>query len=454
MSGDLNFGSHKGINLQGPSVATDAANKGYVDAAIAAIQSNVASLGNVFNYVATVNGGVDAAGAFDLAGLDAAAKQPGDYYKVAQSGFFKVGTGTAFKANVGDGLVFNPSNGVDVIDNTDSNISGVNDINVTGSADVGFVVDTTPGFKSRISAIEASVTSEASTRASAVTAVSDKVGNLSTLSTPNHVVDKTTVTTAIQSALDFTEIRSLNLLGLLNQEHVDRAAGDNAIKAHLGEISALTTTVKTDAVSAINSLKSALDTATQSLGTQVTNLVTNVTTAGTDNTTALDAEIARAKRVEGNLPDLENVGLVARSLVSAIAQTYQYANQIQNDAFSNTSDTIAEFKEMNFDPLKTAYDQSMLDLQWWKQAILSSYAAYRYTYESTTAVATHTIAHNLQAKFLSVTVMVERADGSWRNDVVSVEHVNDTTLKVYLSAAANIRITVVNEAGALLDNVG
>jgi hypothetical protein len=113
-----------------------------LDAAVKANYDLIQALGSAFNYVGTLEGGVDAASAFDLATLATGGKDAGDYYKVTTAGYFKVDTGAAFFANVGDGLVFNTSGGVDKIDNTNSNVAGTNGrVSVTGSTDTGFVVD-------------------------------------------------------------------------------------------------------------------------------------------------------------------------------------------------------------------------------------------------------------------------------------------------------------------------
>ena len=117
----------------------DADNK--LDAAIKSIADSVGALGNAFNYVGTVEGGVDAANALDLETLAAGGKDAGDYYKVATGGYFKVGaSGTAFFANTNDGLVWNASAGVDIIDNTNSAVLAGANIAVTGSADTGYTV--------------------------------------------------------------------------------------------------------------------------------------------------------------------------------------------------------------------------------------------------------------------------------------------------------------------------
>ena len=75
-------------------------------------------------------------------------------------------------------------------------------------------------------------------------------------------------------------------------------------------------------------------------------------------------------------------------------------------------------------------------------SIRSDYNAKNFTMQSAVAATTHVVAHNLAADFVSFTVLVEREDGSYRNDIVSVEEFDSDTLKVYLSSAAKIKIAV------------
>lgn len=75
-------------------------------------------------------------------------------------------------------------------------------------------------------------------------------------------------------------------------------------------------------------------------------------------------------------------------------------------------------------------------------AVRSDYNAKRVTFQSGAAATTHIIQHNMNADFVNFTVLVQRPDGKYRNDVVSVEEVDNNTLKVYLSAAAHIKAAV------------
>ena len=134
------------------------------------LEAKVVALGNAFNYVGGVDGGVDEASAYDLTSLPLGGKDAGDYYKVLTAGYFKVAEVQApFYANVGDGIVFNTLGKVDKIDNTDSNVFETegSDIAVTGSADTGFYLDIKAGFKGRVSTLESGLSSEISRATSA-----------------------------------------------------------------------------------------------------------------------------------------------------------------------------------------------------------------------------------------------------------------------------------------------
>jgi len=155
----------------------------YVDQEIHNVSQLVSGLGNAFNYVGTVAGGVSGSG-LDLATLPTGGKDAGDYYKVTTAGYFKIGAGAEFYANVGDGLVWNLSGGVDKIDNTDSTVAGTtNYISVAGSTDTGYTVDIATAFKNRMTNAEGSIISLTTRMGNAETAIGSlntAVGNLQT----------------------------------------------------------------------------------------------------------------------------------------------------------------------------------------------------------------------------------------------------------------------------------
>ena len=178
------------------------------------VTSTVNALGNAFNYVGAVTGGdapsmvmdVLVSNAFDLATLDAAGKDAGDYYKVTTAGYFKVGEGAEFYANINDGLVWNTLGGVDKIDNTDSTSAGTTDfITVNGSADTGYTIDVAATFKTRVTTAESDIdTLETSVGTLASLSTTDKSSLVAALNEEiaDRALDEAALTTALQSYAD------------------------------------------------------------------------------------------------------------------------------------------------------------------------------------------------------------------------------------------------------------
>lgn len=68
--------------------------------------------------------------------------------------------------------------------------------------------------------------------------------------------------------------------------------------------------------------------------------------------------------------------------------------------------------------------------------------AARYTTTTTTAATSHTINHALNSSLVDVCVWIDRGDGVWRNDMAAVSIVDANNVKVDLTAARNVRVTV------------
>lgn len=157
-TGNQSMGGFLLTNLAQPVAGQDAATKQYVDDGLTTVQQAVAAMGNAFNYIGLLSGGIDEPNAFDLGTLAAADREPGDYYKVGTSGWFKLGAQTQY-LNLNDGLVFNTAGGFDPVDNTNTEVQGtLNFVAVVGSTDTGFVVDLHPTFKTRVSDAETAIT--------------------------------------------------------------------------------------------------------------------------------------------------------------------------------------------------------------------------------------------------------------------------------------------------------
>ena len=79
------------------------------------------------------------------------------------------------------------------------------------------------------------------------------------------------------------------------------------------------------------------------------------------------------------------------------------------------------------------------------QAIKDAINATRFTFQSSSAATSFTVAHNLGSEFVDVMVWVlDTTDGKYYNDDTVVSIVDANNVQVDLTAAADIRVTVVN----------
>jgi hypothetical protein len=290
LTGDLSAGSHKLTNIANPVNEGDAANKGYVD-------TKLATLGSVFEYVGVIEGGLDAEAAVDVGLL--AKRTAGSYYKVTVGGYFKQGEGTAFYANATDGLLFNSADGVDIIDNTNSQVQGTtNFVTVTGNTDTGFVVDVADNFKTRVTTVETGLAAEITRATGAETTLQSNINaeatraqaaegvlqtNINTVAT-NLTAEVTRATGAeatLQSNIDAEAARATAAEGVLQTNitaETTRAKGvEAAIQAELdaaelaiglnaaGTFTALTGTNFLNSATSVVGLSQALDSAVKAL---------------------------------------------------------------------------------------------------------------------------------------------------------------------------------------------
>ena len=228
-----------------------------LDTGLGDVNARVDALGNAFNYVGTVTGGADTAGAFDLSTLPAGGKDSGDYYKVTTAGYFKVGAaGTPFYANTNDGLVWNSVGGVDKIDNTDSAVAGTaNEITVTGSTDTGYVVSIDPVFSGRVTTLE----TEAAAAQTAAGLNSD--GTLTAFSGTTYLDGESSLRaaavaldTAVKAEVDRAKAAE-GVVASLTTTATNLTAAINEHDAEIGDLTTLATDDKTSLVAAINEIE-------------------------------------------------------------------------------------------------------------------------------------------------------------------------------------------------------
>lgn len=134
-TGTVDAGSNKIVNVGNPSSAGDLANKYYVD-------TKIASLGAVFEYVSTVNVAVTT----NLNSLTK--KDAGDVYKVVGSGNVSTTTSSGKFVKDGDFVVRNlATDDWDIINNKDISLSGTtNRIALSGNAFDEYVLNISPSY--------------------------------------------------------------------------------------------------------------------------------------------------------------------------------------------------------------------------------------------------------------------------------------------------------------------
>jgi len=171
------------------------------------------------------------------------------------------------------------------------------------------------------------------------------------------------------------------------------------------------------------------------INSRIDGVVTSINNEATARTAADSALDTRITTLEsnvggsiGNFADLHTTNKT--TIVAAI-------NEVKDEV--GAEKTRAQAQEAT---LQSNIDAEQLARTNGDAAIRSDYNARRYTEQTATAATVHTIAHNLNSAFVNFTVLVERADGKYRNDVVSVEEVDNNTLKVYLSVATRIKMSV------------
>lgn len=267
-------------------------------------------------------------------------------------------------------------------------------------------------------------------------------------------------------------------------EETARIAGDSALDTRLtavesqasgkiGNLSNLHTTDKSDLVSALNETFDALgsevaraQSAEQALTTSLASEVSRAQAAEATLTSNLASEVTRAQAAEAQLTsDLSAEvsrataaeGVLTTNLSAEVSRAQAAEAQLTSDlaaevARAQAAESAEATARAAADAAETARAQAAEAAEAARAAaaeaqIRTDYNARRYTYASAAAATTHTVSHGLGSQFVDFTVMVERANGSYRNDVVSVEEVDANTLKVYLAVASNVKVSVTSMAG-------
>lgn len=421
MTGNLNLDGNKVVNVGAPTANSDAANKVYVDNAIAA-------LGNAFEYVGVVEGGAtNTSGVrFDLNTL--VKKSAGDYYKVSVAGWFVMveGTGTPFFANVGDGLVFNTTSGVDKIDNTDTNVQGTASyIAVSGSVDTGFTVDIDSAFKTRMTNAEAELVSQDGRLDTIEASYIHKDGSVAFTAAQSMGSNK--LTSLADGTVASDAVNKGQLDTAVAAEAAARTAADDALDGRLDTIEAAY--IKKDGTVAF--------TADQSMGSnKLTNVANGTAASDAVNKGQLDSAVAAEAALRSSGDSALQSELDATQAGAGLDASGAYTAPVGSN-YLGAATSLKNADSLLDTQVKAVADNVALALT------KSAFNALRYKETTTVAATTHTITHNLGSTDVDVGLWIDAADdGKFVNSIASIEIFSANAIKVYLSVAKNIKVLV------------
>jgi trimeric autotransporter adhesin len=171
--------------------------------------------------------------------------------------------------------------------------------------------------------------------------------------------------------------------------------------------------------------------------------------AAADNTLQanIDAEAAARAAADATLQSAVDAEAAARAAADTTLQAAidaEAAARAAADATisANVGDLTALTTDANTS-LVAAINELDAALAGGTEAVRDAYDATIFTYESVSPAATHVINHNLNSAFVDFSVMIQRADGNWYNDIASIaSSASDPTnvATLYLSTAQNVKV--------------
>lgn len=211
--------------------------------------------------------------------------------------------------------------------------------------------------------------------------------------------------------------------GRIDTEISDRQAADTALGGRIDtEISDRQAAVSAEATARQNAdtaLGGRIDTEISDRQTAVSAEATARQNADTALGGRIDSEVTRATAAEN---------AIAADLATEVTRATAAENAIAADlADEITRATAAESAEAS---ARAAADTAIRD----------DYNATVFTFQAGAAATVHTINHGLNSSFVDVGVLVERSNGKYYNDIVSVEEVDSNSVKVYLSTALKVKV--------------
>lgn len=171
-------------------------------------------------------------------------------------------------------------------------------------------------------------------------------------------------------------------------------------------------------------------------------------TAEAANATAISAEETRAKAAEGVNATAITAEAGARTAADATLQgnidTEAGTRAAADTTLQGNIDSEAATARAAEVALGGRVDAEETARANGDQAVRDSINGGRFTHQSASAGLVHTVSHGMNSGFIMFNVMVEGTDGVYRNDLAPVTETDNSTLKVELSNARNVKVTVID----------
>ena len=196
---------------------------------------------------------------------------------------------------------------------------------------------------------------------------------------------------------------------------------EGQVNGKIGSLSGLTTDDKSTIVAAINEVDAQRNATAAALVSEAS--------------TARAAELVLQGNIDGEAVTRASQDAAETLARTTAAATEQLARLAAELGLSNRINTEVSDREAAITAEASARTNA-------DTAIRTAVNSSKYFHQTATTAVEHTIVHGLDSLQTSFVVLVERANGKYRNDIVSVEEVDSNTLKVYLSEAAKIKISV------------
>ena len=196
-----------------------------------------------------------------------------------------------------------------------------------------------------------------------------------------------------------------------------RSTADTGLQTQVGTLTSLTTTAKSNLVAAVNELDA--DLAAEA-------------TARADADSALDTRVSTVEgQVNGKIGDLSTLTTSAKGTIVAAV------NELDADLAAE-----ANARSAADTGLQAAIDAEANARSTADSALKTAINAKQYTFVSGSAALSHTITHGLDAQHVLFSIMVEGADGKYRNDIVPVEEIDTNSFKIDLAEARRVKVSV------------